>query len=57
MFDLNKAAVSCLKGEDAVQVLQKYLETKGVEMVHAVHPTVAAAQPPQGTGAVDPLRR
>ena len=57
MIDLTKPAVSSLNGKDASQLLQEYLATKGVELVHAVHPAAAAAQPPQGTGAVDPLKR
>lgn len=53
MFDLNKPAVGCARGKDATEVLQHYMQSKGVMMVHSSHP-VAAVDIPTGTGAVDP---
>jgi hypothetical protein len=51
---LNRAAVSCLKDEEAAEVLKAYLDT-GPDMVLSVHPA-GAEKNPQGTGAVDPMK-
>ena len=52
---LNRAAVSCLKGEEAAEVLKLYLESKGLEMVLSVH-LGGMEKAPQGSGAVDPMK-
>ena len=49
---LNRAAVGCLNGKEASEVLQAYLNT-GPEMAFSVHPGIQ--QQPQGTGAGDKL--
>ena len=52
---LKRAAVGCLNGSEAGEVLQAYLNT-GAEMTFSVHPSAGVQKQPEGSGAVDPLK-
>lgn len=51
---LSRAAVGCLNGDEATEILQEYLKTQP-EMVLSVHPAAGLQKQPSGTGAGDKL--
>ena len=51
---LNKKAVSCLKDNEAAEILKAYTSTVGLEMTQN-HTPGGTQKQPQGTGAGDKL--